>query len=44
MLRQIEIVVALMIAVALPLVLMLQMTDRFIFGGNLQLAWTEEVA
>jgi TRAP-type C4-dicarboxylate transport system permease small subunit len=43
-LRQFEIAVALMIAVGLPLVLLLQMTDRFVFGGSLQLAWTEEVA
>jgi TRAP-type transport system small permease protein len=43
-LRHFEIAVALVIAVALPLVLLVQMTDRFVFSGSLQLAWTEEVA
>ena len=36
--------VALAISAGLLLTIMLQVTDRFIFGGGLQLAWTEEIA
>ena len=36
--------VALIISIALLLTIMLQVTDRFLFGGALQLGWTEEIA
>ena len=36
--------VALAISGALLLTILLQVTDRFLFGGALQLGWTEEIA
>ena len=44
MLNLFEKSVALIISIALLLTIMLQVTDRFLFGGALQLGWTEEIA
>jgi TRAP-type C4-dicarboxylate transport system permease small subunit len=44
LLRLFENSTGLTISVALVGVVMLQMIDRFVFGGDLQLAWTEEIA
>jgi TRAP-type C4-dicarboxylate transport system permease small subunit len=44
LLPRIETAVGLAISAALPLVLLLQMLDRFVFHGELQLGWTEEIA